>query len=543
MGLINLQDLRDITTILKDCDKLLNNFEDYYYWDKPNDYIYNAFSNLNLDIGYYSRDIQSRELYLLDDGDLYVLKHLKYISLFTNHIIDSTTYIGSSQLVTLNYKQFKYLLLAYSYNLVIYGSSFHYTHGDIVYTNSIINTLTTVSNFKFDILDILDTDYYCTIENIFKIFLDEYRADHTIQYNSDVQFKFTNYSGILDNLYKDNYEILETIPNAVISYEIENLYDFDYDEIEEMTFLELYNNDSDSANQELIIKFPELTLFNSIGSQHTIKDLFIKIKASSVGIINTLYGTRTTFNLKELSSNYIHSHLHPDAINGFSNFCMGTSELGMYMAEKSNTPDLSEDEFEYLLHIINNYLTWESLEGGPYKKIDDISIGGNSYRYTVGLSNSNINNLVNICTDIPEIKEHKTPSHSVCYIENNIEFWRYVTSKLPYVVNDSLNFCQNINVNTLTVADTNISNINSIYNIQKERIRGKNITFKGKIINYEILPIDDLELNTNIEELLTLSNMNAVINTINKRLNQVLFLSSIIKEGKKVNKLELNEIS
>lgn len=134
----------------------------------------------------------------------------------------------------------------------------------------------------------------------------------------------------------------------------------------------------------VIIHFPKLTLTNRDNKYHTIKNLFVKFSIDIYHKINILQGTRTTFHPIEYQKRYRHSHLSINHGLGFTSFCLGadapisfTKILLEEELTKFNTT--WTDTFLFFLNQIKAYVSYESLEGGPYIKISALT----SSNYTV----------------------------------------------------------------------------------------------------------------------------------------------------------------
>jgi len=134
----------------------------------------------------------------------------------------------------------------------------------------------------------------------------------------------------------------------------------------------------------VIIHFPKLTLTNRDNKYHTIKDLFVKFSINIYHKVDILQGTRTTFHPIEYQKRYRHSHLPANHGIAFTSFCLGSD------APISFTKILLEEEltkfnttwtdtFLFFLNQIKAYVSYESLEGGPYIKISSLT----SCNYTV----------------------------------------------------------------------------------------------------------------------------------------------------------------
>lgn len=139
------------------------------------------------------------------------------------------------------------------------------------------------------------------------------------------------------------------------------------------------------------IHFPEVRISNSRGSTaryHTIRDLFVRINLrldsrSSNLMIGGLYGGRSTFTMAEVSSDYSHSHISGTGIyNGYpvpfySGFCTGSGHINDYIAE-INAGEVTEQNLTRFLVQIMSLVSWESTEGGPYRRIANITLRTNN---------------------------------------------------------------------------------------------------------------------------------------------------------------------
>jgi len=129
------------------------------------------------------------------------------------------------------------------------------------------------------------------------------------------------------------------------------------------------------------IKFPEVTIRNSVRKSHLIKDLFIltrfRIYDNKLRI-EGVYGTRTTLTYAEYNSRYLHSHLNKNRIDPsyehfyFQKFCTGSGSINIAMADLNAQGFNAERFISYLLNL-DTLASWESLEGVPYVKIASIN--------------------------------------------------------------------------------------------------------------------------------------------------------------------------
>lgn len=127
----------------------------------------------------------------------------------------------------------------------------------------------------------------------------------------------------------------------------------------------------------LYLHYPELTIKNSLNQQHTIYDLIAMVSLDSYGRFNSdLLGTRASYTKEELKYRYVHSHL--SRLNDhaqFSSFCTGDGSPFKKLL-LNYTRVIDAFEFEVFLVQLQEYLSWESLEGRPYISIKEFKQGG-----------------------------------------------------------------------------------------------------------------------------------------------------------------------
>ncbi len=125
----------------------------------------------------------------------------------------------------------------------------------------------------------------------------------------------------------------------------------------------------------ILIHFPELELTNTDRARHTIYDLYVRIDLTMnvPGVIYNvnLLGVRATLTPEEIKAQYAHSHLPGEASKGvFRAFCLGNSHFATLKINLIACP--TEDNWMLFLLALPNYLKWESLEGGPHRKMRDV---------------------------------------------------------------------------------------------------------------------------------------------------------------------------
>ena len=131
-----------------------------------------------------------------------------------------------------------------------------------------------------------------------------------------------------------------------------------------------------NTGTSVYIWFPKETISNSKGQKHTIYDLYIKINFVNSRFVD-MRTIRTSFTLAELHSGYSHSHspsqpcVHTGAtIRTYTSersCCLGTGPLNQLMGDYIDSNILMS-----LCIYIEKWVRWESLEGGPYARIEQI---------------------------------------------------------------------------------------------------------------------------------------------------------------------------
>ena len=142
----------------------------------------------------------------------------------------------------------------------------------------------------------------------------------------------------------------------------------------------------------IYILFPEINITNRDRKNHTIKDLLVLIQFYNYNNtslrINSLKGGRLTLSYAEYQSDYFHSHLSifKNSISTtmdlpyLSNFCTGSGEINIYQSN-INGDGFNEERFIRYVMQIMSLVSYESIEGTPYRYIRSISVRPHSGSY------------------------------------------------------------------------------------------------------------------------------------------------------------------
>lgn len=148
---------------------------------------------------------------------------------------------------------------------------------------------------------------------------------------------------------------------------------------------ELIKNKSLTEAYVLTIKFPVFEIVNGNGTKHLIRDLYIKWAFKKGFVISKpLSGVRGLVDYVEYKSSYAHSHLPGVSYSNidsliFNTFCLGSGDFATANSEWTcDDHQFTQEAFELLLYQLDAYVKWESLQGGPYIRMENIAIGGRS---------------------------------------------------------------------------------------------------------------------------------------------------------------------
>jgi hypothetical protein len=128
---------------------------------------------------------------------------------------------------------------------------------------------------------------------------------------------------------------------------------------------------------QVVVHYPEITITNSLEEFHTVRDLFVRYRfhISSFGelYLDGIAVRRTTFDINELAydneSTYVHSHVKSCKVDRWnSGLCFGSTDLSIRINTFKNN-GMSIGNITPLFVAMDNYFSWESIEGAPYKKM------------------------------------------------------------------------------------------------------------------------------------------------------------------------------
>lgn len=139
-------------------------------------------------------------------------------------------------------------------------------------------------------------------------------------------------------------------------------------------------------NMFILVHFPHVRVSNEHNRFVDINHLWAKVKITLDGtIIERFLLNRSEYTVSHMLSNYLHSHIGSIPTHDFAYFvspCTGTGPINNTM--DSLTKEFDEDLWNLFCLELSKFVTIESLEGGPYHRLENIGII-NSHNYDTRL--------------------------------------------------------------------------------------------------------------------------------------------------------------
>jgi len=130
----------------------------------------------------------------------------------------------------------------------------------------------------------------------------------------------------------------------------------------------------------IVVHWPEVTVSNEFDASIVIWDLYAAIFVSPVGILRgyPLFN-RSTYDNAQWVSRYMHSHtpginVDSRSLSRFTSSCLGNGPLVNTTHILRATCDM--DRWNLLCWELDKYVRVESLSGGPYKRLQNVSLSG-----------------------------------------------------------------------------------------------------------------------------------------------------------------------
>ena len=158
--------------------------------------------------------------------------------------------------------------------------------------------------------------------------------------------------------------------------------------IDKLTKSRLYDSYHNYDKKLILIHFPEITIKNREGKNHLIKGLWMKFHYNFIFRMLRMGGIRSLKTFGEYMSNYNHSHMNCTqacSANHWLGCCLGNTDYSTLTIHLYSTFDKIQSTLFF--QQLEDYLSWESIDGGPYMRMEDI--GNRNYNTRSVYMNSN----------------------------------------------------------------------------------------------------------------------------------------------------------
>lgn len=122
----------------------------------------------------------------------------------------------------------------------------------------------------------------------------------------------------------------------------------------------------------IIVRFPVVKVTNEEDRYTIIKDLYARILVNNGKLANYFDLQRTTFSKLHWSCGYAHSHL--PGLLGWQSPCLGSGPISQTQSRLAREFDI--ELWGLFCYELSKYVTVESLEGVPYKRLESLGDKG-----------------------------------------------------------------------------------------------------------------------------------------------------------------------
>lgn len=309
--------------------------------------------------------------------------------------------------------------------------------------------------------------YYSGANVILEVqYEDQIKKEERIIYPDDFSYQWEPVTYKIATQLRSKFIQQNLLPNTseklekVIKQQLHQLYG------EERVYTKIVSDNK----VNVIVHYPAIKITNSIGSEHTMKDVYLEIlfrlypEYSGIKIID--YGMyRTTFQDYEILPDgrfYMFSHLSAsdDPRYRRNKLCFGNrNQISSTFDTFTGSYTNSYKNIGAFFLMMESYFSWESIEGTPYCHMPNnsslLSFSSNNYKLTPDMYKILVNNIDYGMLDFslcPEINyDHKIAyitDNSYDYIKNLLEdlfpdidenkiYWSYLSEMGTPVQQDS----------------------------------------------------------------------------------------------------------
>lgn len=200
-----------------------------------------------------------------------------------------------------------------------------------------------------------------TPQEKFKALFDDFKK--TLDVKTILQWKEV----LINNFGEENIQITTSVNEYMSTPQFSAMQD--------EPVLNLFQSQISNFRYLIIIRFPKVEISNSNKNKATIYDLFVRITIDKDYQFRGYQMCVTSFTPSTFLSGYSHSHMRAFNVNSyfpaFHDVCLGEGPLAMSLAKRTKLNVIND--FKLLIYNIKEYVKWESLEGGPFIRIADIT--------------------------------------------------------------------------------------------------------------------------------------------------------------------------
>lgn len=202
----------------------------------------------------------------------------------------------------------------------------------------------------------------------------EYDQIDIVERRDRINIYVENGSAYTKKYLKETHEPLEynTYKQAKISVitDSENWFPETFKKWVIKQFIDCYGETFvDVQDEYIIIWFPEITISNSVEQSLVMRDLYLRFTLYEEDRRIYISGLkRATVTASEFRNRYKFSHCTGDFFDWDADFCFGSTDIAR-LRKQSNSGEVFSN-LRFFLEALKEYLSWESLEGTPYKSID-----------------------------------------------------------------------------------------------------------------------------------------------------------------------------
>ncbi len=241
---------------------------------------------------------------------------------------------------------------------------------------------------------------------------------------------------------------------------------------------------------QVTLYFPEKTVQNDEDLEHTIYDVFLRITFSTnTKKLTMIQGTRSTRSVLELKKQYVHSHICPTTPCRFENLCFSSdTDLAINRDELRIAYD--ELKYESVLYMLEDFLEYESLDGGPYSGgLTNLLTSSDTIQVPRGSQMSDMYYYFRRSTITPELKITQHGDFSSITLSSTPEYEKGIYDRFK----DGYPELVVLNTGTGIAGIGDSVSTQEDYDKYLRGYRETKVVFKGKDYNFKLLK-DEIKL-------------------------------------------------